>query len=54
MFITIAAAVTVVSAAVIPAAAELRRIADERQNPTRLLRVPTRRNQVQAEGADAR
>lgn len=43
MFITIAAAVTCVSAAVLPAAAEIVRIYDERNNPTRLLAVPTRR-----------
>ena len=43
MFITIAAAVTCVSAAVLPAAAELRRMIDDRNNSTRLLAVPTRR-----------
>ncbi|PRQ02156.1 hypothetical protein ENSA5_26150 [Enhygromyxa salina] len=47
MFITIAAAVVCVSAAVLPAAAELRRMNDDRNNPTRLLQVPTRRSQVE-------
>jgi len=43
MFITIAAAVTCVSAAVLPAAAELRRMLDERHSPARNLSIPTRR-----------
>ncbi|KIG13288.1 hypothetical protein DB30_00383 [Enhygromyxa salina] len=32
----------------LPAAAELRRITDERDNPTRLLKIPTRRAHVEA------
>ena len=47
MFITIAATVAVVSTVVLPAAAELSRIKDERDNPIRLLEVPTRRAQVE-------
>lgn len=43
MLITIAAAVTCVSAAVLPVAAEISRMIDDRNNPTRLLAVPTRR-----------
>lgn len=49
MFITIAAAVTCVSAAVLPAAAEIVRMYDERNNPTRLLAVPTRRPKSDAD-----
>ncbi|WP_146661475.1 hypothetical protein [Enhygromyxa salina] len=48
MFITIAAVVICVCVAVLPAAAELRRITDERDNPTRLLKIPTRRAHVEA------
>jgi hypothetical protein len=47
MFLTIAASIACLSVAIFPAAAELRRLADERQNPTRLLKVATRRTQVQ-------
>ncbi len=47
MFITIAATVACVSVAVLPAAAEIRRRLDERDNPTRLLEIPTRRAQVE-------
>lgn len=50
MFITIAAAVTCVSAAVLPAAAEIRRMIDDRNNPTRLLAVPTRRPKSTTDG----
>lgn len=46
MFITIAASVACVSVAVLPAIAELRRISDDRNSPTRLLKIPTRRSQV--------
>ncbi|HLT39307.1 MAG TPA: hypothetical protein VK034_23650 [Enhygromyxa sp.] len=48
MLITIAATVACVSVAVLPAAAEIRRRLDERDNPTRLLKFPTRRGQVEA------
>jgi hypothetical protein len=48
MFLTIAAVVACVSVAVLPAAAELRRMIDDRDNPTRLLKIPTRRSQVKA------
>jgi hypothetical protein len=48
MFITIAATVACVSVALLPAAAEIRRRIDERENPTRLLNIPTRRSQVEA------
>lgn len=48
MFITIAATVTCISVAVLPAAAELRRMIDDSENPTRLLKIPTRRSQVEA------
>jgi hypothetical protein len=54
MFITIAATVACVSAAVLPAAAELRRVIDERDNPTRLLKIPTRRSQARAKTELAR
>jgi hypothetical protein len=47
MFITIAAVVACISVAVLPAAAELRRMIDDRENPTRLLKIPTRRSQVE-------
>lgn len=52
MFITIAATVACVSVAVLPAAAEIRRRIDERNNPTRLLQIPTRRNQVEQARAE--
>jgi hypothetical protein len=48
MFITIAATVACVSVAVLPAAAEIRRRLDERDNPMRLLKIPTRRAQVES------
>jgi hypothetical protein len=48
MFITIAATVACLSVAVLPAAAEIRRRLDERDNPIRTLAIPTRRAQVQA------
>jgi hypothetical protein len=44
--ITIAAAVITAATIVLPALAELRRIHSDRNNPIRLLRIPTRRNQV--------
>lgn len=47
MLITIAATVACVSVAVLPVAAEIRRSLDDRDNPTRLLKVPTRRSQVE-------
>jgi hypothetical protein len=47
MILTIAAVVACVSVAVLPAAAELRRMIDDRDNPTRLLKIPTRRSQVE-------
>ncbi|NVB41029.1 hypothetical protein G6O69_24525 [Pseudenhygromyxa sp. WMMC2535] len=47
MFITIAAAITVASATILPAAAEVVRIVEERNNPIRQLAVPTRRSQVE-------
>jgi hypothetical protein len=47
MFITIAATVACVSVAVLPAVAEVRRRLDERDNPTQLLKIPTRRAQVE-------
>ncbi len=46
MFITIAATVACVSVAVLPAIAEIRRMIADRDNPTRLLKIPTRRSQV--------
>lgn len=46
MFLTIAAVVACICVAVLPAVAELRRIVDDRENPMRLLKVPTRRSQV--------
>lgn len=46
MLITIAAIVACVSVAVLPAAAEIRRMIADRDNPTRLLKIPTRRSQV--------
>ncbi|MFO7561198.1 MAG: hypothetical protein R6X02_01040 [Enhygromyxa sp.] len=49
MLITIAASVACLSVAVLPAAAEIRRVLDERSNPTRLLKIPTRRSQVEAQ-----
>jgi len=52
MIITIAATVAVLSVAVLPAAAEIKRRLDERDNPMQLLKIPTRRNQI--EGARAR
>lgn len=51
MFITIAATVACVSVAVLPAAAEIRRRIDERNNPTQLLKIPTRRSQVDGSGS---
>ena len=48
MFITIAATIACVSVVVLPAAAEIQRRLDERDNPTRLLKIPTRRAQVEA------
>jgi hypothetical protein len=50
MFLTIAAVVACISVAVLPAAAELRRMKDDRDNPTRLLKIPTRRAQVEGRG----
>jgi hypothetical protein len=47
MFLTIAAVVACVCVAVLPAVAELRRMIDDRDNPTRLLKIPTRRSQVE-------
>jgi hypothetical protein len=47
MFLTIAAVVACVSVVVLPAAAELRRMMDDRENPIRLLKIPTRRAQVE-------
>jgi hypothetical protein len=47
MFLTIAAVVACISVVVLPAAAELRRVIDDRENPTRLLKIPTRRSQVE-------
>lgn len=49
MLITIAATVACVSVAVLPAAAEIRRMMDERENPLRKLHIPTRRSQVETE-----
>lgn len=46
MLLTIAAAIACVSVAVLPVAAELRRLRDERDNPLRTLRVPTRRRKA--------
>ena len=54
MFITIAATVTVVSAAVLPAVAEIKRVIDDNNNPVRLLAIPTRRSQVAVEVEAAR
>jgi hypothetical protein len=48
MFLTIAAVVACVCVAVLPAFAELSRMIDDRDNPTRLLKIPTRRSQVKA------
>lgn len=48
MFITIAASVACISVVLLPALAELRRMQDDRDNPIRLLQVPTRRAQVEA------
>lgn len=48
MFITIAATIACISVAVLPAAAEIRRRMDERDNPMQLLKIPTRRAQVEA------
>ncbi|PRP93665.1 hypothetical protein [Enhygromyxa salina] len=48
MFITIAAVVICICVAVLPAAAEIRRMTEESDNPTRLLKIPTRRAQVEA------
>ena len=53
MFITVAAALTCVSVAVLPAAAEIRRMIDERNNPTRLLSIPTRRPKTEDAEAEA-
>jgi hypothetical protein len=50
MFLTIAAVVACVSVVVLPAVAELRRMIDDRDNPTRLLKIPTRRSQVEGAG----
>jgi hypothetical protein len=47
MFLTIAAVVACICVAVLPAVAELRRMADDRDNPMRLLKIPTRRSQVE-------
>ena len=47
MFLTIAAVVICICVAVLPAAAEIRRITEESDNPTRLLKIPTRRAQVE-------
>lgn len=47
MLLLIAASVACVSVAVLPAAAELQRVIDERENPMRSLQIPTRRSQVQ-------
>jgi hypothetical protein len=43
MLITIAATVAVVSVALVPALAEVRRVIEDRERPDRLLNVPTRR-----------
>ena len=51
MFITIAASLTCICAALLPAAAEMRRVMDERENPIRKLAVPTRRTQVQGKAS---
>jgi hypothetical protein len=48
MFLTIVAVIACVCFAVLPAAAELRRRIDDRENPIRLLKIPTRRAQVEA------
>jgi hypothetical protein len=47
MFFTIAASLACVSVVLLPAAAEFRRLLDERDNPTRLLKVATRRSQAE-------
>lgn len=47
MFITILATVACVSVVLLPAIAEWRRMQDDRDNPTRLLKIPTRRWQVE-------
>jgi hypothetical protein len=47
MFITIVATVACVSVVLLPAVAEWRRMQDDRDNPTRLLKIPTRRAQVE-------
>jgi hypothetical protein len=44
--ITLLATVVIVATVVFPALAELNRIHADRSNPIRLLRIPTRRNQV--------
>ncbi|GEM_PF-3353396 len=49
MFFTIAATVTCLSVALLPAAAELHRVVSDRGNPLRNLSVPTRRSQVAAQ-----
>jgi hypothetical protein len=46
--VTIAAIVACLAVAVLPAAAEIRRRLDERDNPIRTLAIPTRRAQVRA------
>ena len=46
---TIVASVACVSV-LLPAAAEFRRVLDEQHNPTRLLKVATRRSQVEHKG----
>lgn len=47
MILTIAAVVACICVAVLPAVAELRRMVDDRDNPMRLLKIPTRRSQVE-------
>jgi hypothetical protein len=47
MFLTIAATIICVCVVVLPAVAELRRMQADRDNPLRLLEIPTRRSQVQ-------
>ncbi|PRP92842.1 hypothetical protein ENSA5_46740 [Enhygromyxa salina] len=49
MLITIVASVACVCVVLLPAIAELRRIHDERNNPMRLLRIPTRRAQLRTD-----
>lgn len=53
MLITIAATVTCICAVVLPAAAEMQRVLEDRDNPTRLLDVPTRRSQVEAKARES-